>query len=175
MLLPRVLVRSSWDKLLLLLPPFNTSSVFSMSVVFCVVCLLDSSLSEKKFQSQKAQFCFHIRVHVFVNPLTFCLQPSSAPFRRMFTFSLAILPALRFTCVTVYRMFICTFVRSRIRERAFMRSAACVCVCVFYKLALEPSGLIMWPGNYTGLSEEVTAAWHQSRSGLGLREEKRCV
>lgn len=47
---------------------------------------------------------------------------------------------------------------SRICESAFMRSAACVCVCVFYKLALEPSGLIMWPGNYTGLSEKARAA-----------------
>lgn len=64
---------------------------------------------------------------------------------------------------------------SRICESAFMRSAACVCVCVFYKLALEPSGLIMWPGNYTGLSEKARAAWHQNGSGLGLSEEKRCV
>lgn len=40
-----------------------------------------------------------------------------------------------------------------------MRSAACVCVCVFYKLELEPSGLITWPGNYTGLSEEARAAY----------------
>jgi len=33
-----------------------------------------------------------------------------------------------------------------------------VFVCVFYKLALEPSGLIMWPSNYTGLSEKARGA-----------------
>lgn len=77
----------------------------------------------------------------------------------IFTF----LPALHFACATVYHTFACAHVLltalcSRIREGAFMRSTACVCVCVFYKLALEPSGLIMWPSNYTGLSEEVRAA-----------------
>lgn len=84
----------------------------------------------------------------------------------MFIFTLAILLARHFACGTVYMCFhTCVYAHafktvlcSRIREGAFMQSAACVCVCVFYKLAMEPSGLIMWPGNYTGLSEEVRAA-----------------
>ncbi len=90
-----------------------------------------------------------------------------AQFRNVFIFASAILLDHHFACM------LC----SRIWESTLMRSAACVCVCVFYKLELEPSGLIMWPGNYTGLSEEAIAAyvWHQRGSGLGLSEEKRYV
>lgn len=44
MLLPWGLVRSGWDKLLLLLP-FSNSSVFSISALVFVICSLDSSSS----------------------------------------------------------------------------------------------------------------------------------
>lgn len=75
-----------------------------------------------------------------------------ARFRNVFMFAPAILLDHRFACTLVWVLF------SRICKSAFMRSAACVCVCVFYKSVLEPSGLIMWPGNYTGLSEQARAA-----------------
>lgn len=71
-----------------------------------------------------------------------------AQFGNVFIFAPAILLDHHFACT------LC----SSICESAFMQSAACVCVSVFYKLALEPSGLIMRPCNYTGLSEEARAA-----------------
>lgn len=43
-----------------------------------------------------------------------------------------------------------------LRKHIHAVSSMCLCVHV-YKLELEPSGLIMWPGNYTGLSEEARA------------------
>lgn len=53
MLLPGVLVRSGWDRLLLLLP-FSTSPVFSMGGVFefCAVCSPVSFPTEAKKHKQ---------------------------------------------------------------------------------------------------------------------------
>lgn len=148
-------MRSGWDRLLLLLP-FSTSPVFSMGGVFesCAVCSpvsFPSEAKKHKHGGERMKIKVTQRLHKAFLSDSFlkCLDATT----------------VQYGCSVCVYISISYFARSSVGvlcssicESAFMWSAACVCVCVFYKLALEPSGLIMWPGNYTGLSEKARAA-----------------
>ncbi len=152
MLLPGVLVRSGWDKQLLLLP-FSTSPVFSMGGVFefCAVCspvLFPSEAKRHKHKGErkKRKVTQGLKRALLSYPFLNCLDATTLQCWCSFA-------PVHFARSSLCMHAVFTYLRMH------MRSAACVCVCVFYKLELEPSGLIMWPGNYTGLSEETRAAY----------------